>query len=297
MSPKDLSLALVVIVAWGLNFVVIKVGLDGVPPMLLGALRFSLAALPAIFFIKRPALPLRWLLAYGLTISLGQFAFLFSAMAVGMPAGLASLVLQSQAFFTLFLAALLLGERLRASNLLGLLIAAAGLLLIGLQSGGAMTLAGLALTICAAVMWGTGNIITKKVGRVDLLALVVWGSLIPPLPFFALSWLLEGPALIESSLRGISLSSILAIVYLAFVATLLGYGLWSRLLSRYPASQIAPFSMLVPVIGLSSSAWLLDEKLSPLQMAGALLVMGGLLVNVFGARLFGRFLQVQGRPL
>jgi O-acetylserine/cysteine efflux transporter len=297
MSPKDLCLAVVVIVAWGLNFVVIKVGLDGVPPMLLGALRFTLAALPAIFFIKRPALPLRWLLAYGLTISLGQFAFLFSAMAVGMPAGLASLVLQSQAFFTLFLAALLLGERLRASNLLGLLVAAAGLLLIGLQSGGAMTLAGLALTICAAAMWGMGNIITKKVGRVDLLALVVWGSLIPPLPFFALSWLLEGPELIESSLRGIGLSSILAIVYLAFVATLLGYGLWSRLLSRYPASQIAPFSMLVPVIGLSSSAWLLDEQLSQLQMAGALLVMVGLLVNVFGARLFGRFLQVQGRPL
>ncbi|KFX71535.1 acetylserine transporter [Pseudomonas taeanensis MS-3] len=297
MSPKDLCLAVVVIVAWGLNFVVIKVGLDGVPPMLLGALRFTLAALPAIFFIKRPALPLRWLLAYGLTISLGQFAFLFSAMAVGMPAGLASLVLQSQAFFTLFLAALLLGERLRASNLLGLLVAASGLLLIGLQSGGAMTLAGLALTICAAAMWGMGNIITKKVGRVDLLALVVWGSLIPPLPFFALSWLLEGPALIESSLRGIGLSSILAIVYLAFVATLLGYGLWSRLLSRYPASQIAPFSMLVPVIGLSSSAWLLDEQLSQLQMAGALLVMVGLLVNVFGARLFGRFLQVQGRPL
>ena len=297
MSPKDLCLAVVVIVAWGLNFVVIKVGLDGVPPMLLGALRFTLAALPAIFFIKRPALPLRWLLAYGLTISLGQFAFLFSAMAVGMPAGLASLVLQSQAFFTLFLAALLLDERLRASNLLGLLVAAAGLLLIGLQSGGSMTLAGLALTICAAAMWGMGNIITKKVGRVDLLALVVWGSLIPPLPFFALSWLLEGPALIESSLRGIGLSSILAIVYLAFVATLLGYGLWSRLLSRYPASQIAPFSMLVPVIGLSSSAWLLDEQLSQLQMAGALLVMVGLLVNVFGARLFGRFLQVQGRPL
>jgi O-acetylserine/cysteine efflux transporter len=297
MSPKDLCLALVVIVAWGLNFVVIKVGLDGVPPMLLGALRFSLAALPAIFFIKRPALPLRWLLAYGLTISLGQFAFLFSAMAVGMPAGLASLVLQSQAFFTLFLAALLLGERLRASNLLGLLVAAAGLLLIGLQSGRAMTLAGFALTICAAAMWGMGNIITKQVGRVDLLALVVWGSLIPPLPFFALSWLLEGPALIESSLRGIGLSSILAIVYLAFVATLLGYGLWSRLLSRYPASQIAPFSMLVPVIGLSSSAWLLDEQLSPLQMAGALLVMVGLLINVFGARLFGRVFQVQGRPL
>ncbi|WP_372868578.1 EamA family transporter, partial [Pseudomonas sp.] len=133
MSPKDLLLALVVIIVWGLNFVVIKIGLHDMPPMLLGALRFMLAAFPAVLFIKRPQIPLRWLLLYGLTISLGQFAFLFYAMSVGMPAGLASLVLQSQAFFTLLFAALFLGERLRLANLFGLLVAAAGLLLIGLQ--------------------------------------------------------------------------------------------------------------------------------------------------------------------
>lgn len=288
MSPKDLLLALLVIGVWGLNFVVIKVGLHDMPPMLLGALRFLLAAFPAILFIRRPQLPLRWLLAYGLTISLGQFAFLFSAMAVGMPAGLASLVLQAQAFFTLLLAALMLGERLRAGNLLGLLVAAGGLLLIGLQGERSMTLAGFALTICAAAMWALGNIVTRKLGKVDLVGLVVWGSLVPPLPFLALSWWLEGPAAIGSALRGIGLDSILVLVYLAFGATLLGYGLWSRLLSRYPVSQVAPFSLLVPVVGLSSAALLLDEHLGALQLLGALLVLLGLLINVWGGWLFGR---------
>nr|WP_269137860.1 EamA family transporter [Pseudomonas sp. MMS21 TM103] len=281
-------LALVVIIVWGLNFVVIKIGLHDMPPMLLGALRFMLAAFPAVLFIKRPQIPLRWLLLYGLTISLGQFAFLFYAMSVGMPAGLASLVLQSQAFFTLLFAALFLGERLRLANLFGLLVAAAGLLLIGLQGDRLMTLAGFFLTIGAASMWALGNIVTRKLGKVNLVGLVVWGSLVPPLPFLALSWLVEGPEAIEAALRGISLDSILVLIYLAFGATILGYGLWSRLLSRYPVSQVAPFSLLVPVVGLTSSALLLDERLGALQVLGALLVMLGLLINVCGGWLYGR---------
>jgi len=285
MTPKDLLLALLVIVVWGLNFVVIKVGLHGMPPMLMGALRFMLAAFPAILFVRRPQVPLRWMLAYGMTISVGQFAFLFYAMYVGMPAGLASLVLQSQAFFTLFFAALFLGERLRRSNLFGLLVAASGLVLIGLQGGQAMTLAGFALTIAAASMWALGNVVTRKLGKVNLVGLVVWGSLIPPLPFLALSLWLEGPELISQSLRSLSLDSLLVLAYLAFGATILGYGLWSRLLSRYPASQVAPFSLLVPVVGISSSALLLGERLGSLQMVGAALVMAGLLINVWGGRL------------
>lgn len=291
MTPKDLLLALLVIVVWGLNFVVIKVGLHGMPPMLMGALRFMLAAFPAILFVRRPQVPLRWMLAYGMTISLGQFAFLFYAMYVGMPAGLASLVLQSQAFFTLFFAALFLGERLRGSNLFGLLVAASGLVLIGLQGGQAMTLAGFALTIAAASMWALGNVVTRKLGKVNLVGLVVWGSLIPPLPFLALSLWLEGPELISHSLRSLSLDSLLVLAYLAFGATILGYGLWSRLLSRYPASQVAPFSLLVPVVGISSSALLLDERLGSLQMVGAALVMAGLLINVWGGRLLDSWRQ------
>ena len=288
MQPKDLLLALVVIIVWGMNFVVIRIGLDDMPPMLLGALRFLLAAFPAVLFIKRPQVPLRWLLAYGLTISLGQFAFLFSAMSVGMPAGLASLVLQSQAFFTLLFAVLFLGERFRLVNLLGLLVAAGGLLLIGAQGDGLMTLAGFLLTLCAAAMWALGNIVTRKLGKVNLVGLVVWGSLIPPLPFLALSWLLEGPEAIEAALRGFSPTSMLVLVYLAFGATILGYGLWSRLLSRYPASQVAPFSLLVPVVGITSAALLLGEHLSSLQLVGALLVMLGLLLNVCGGWLQAR---------
>lgn len=291
MTPKDLLLALLVIVVWGVNFVVIKVGLHDMPPMLLGALRFLLAAFPAILFVKRPQVPLRWLLAYGLTISLGQFACLFYAMYVGMPAGLASLVLQSQAFFTLFFAALLLGERLRASNLVGLLVAAAGLTLIGVQGGQVMTLAGFALTIAAASMWALGNIVTRKLGKVNLVGLVVWGSLIPPLPFLGLSLWLDGPQVIETAIRGLSLDSLLVLAYLAFGATILGYGLWSRLLSRYPASQVAPFSLLVPVVGLSSAALLLDERLGSLQLIGAGLVMAGLLINVWGGRLLDSLRQ------
>ncbi|WP_434107182.1 EamA family transporter [Paraburkholderia caffeinilytica] len=289
MSPRDLLLALVVVVAWGVNFVVIKVGLHGVPPMLLGALRFTLAAVPAVFFVKRPQIPWRWLFAYGATISFGQFAFLFSAMYVGMPAGLASLVLQAQAFFTLIFAALFLHERFRVPNVVGLLIAAGGLAVIGMQGGHAMTLAGFVLTLCAACSWALGNIVTKKVGKVDLVGLVVWGSLIPPLPFFALSYAFEGPQRIVAALSGISAMSIFAIVYLAFIATLIGYGLWSRLLSRYPASQVAPFSLLVPIVGLASASLFLDEQLSEAQIVGALLVMAGLAVNVFGGWVMQRF--------
>ncbi|WJF89690.1 EamA family transporter [Paraburkholderia bonniea] len=292
MSPKDLLLALVVVLAWGVNFVVIKIGLHGVPPMLLGALRFTLAAVPAVFLVKRPAVPWRWLLAYGGTISLCQFVFLFSAMSSGMPAGLASLVLQAQAFFTLIFAVLFLQERFRVQNAAGLLIAAVGLAVIGLDGGHTMTLAGFALTLCAAVSWALGNIVTKKIGafgRIDLVGLVVWGSVIPPLPFFALSYVFEGPQRIGAALAGISVTSVLAVVYLSFVATLLGYGLWSRLLSRYPASQVAPFSLLVPIVGLASAAWLLDEHLSLMALGGAALVMTGLAVNVFGGWVAQRF--------
>lgn len=294
MSPKDLLLALVVVLAWGVNFVVIKVGLHGVPPMLLGALRFLLAAFPAVLFVKRPNVPLKWLLAYGATISFGQFAFLFSAMFVGMPAGLASVVLQAQAFFTLGFAALFLHERFHARNVVGLLIAALGLALIGMQStagGGAqaMTIAGFALTLCASVMWALGNIVTKKVGKVDLVGLVVWASLIPPLPFLVLSYFFEGPLRIEHALEGIGMSSVLAVVYLAFVATVLGYSLWGRLISKYPASQVAPFSLLVPIIGLASASLMLGERLTGAEIGGAALVMIGLFVNVFGGWVRQRF--------
>jgi O-acetylserine/cysteine efflux transporter len=286
MPLKDWLAALIVITAWGVNFVVIKIALDEVPPLLLGALRFSVVAFPAILFVRRPKVPWRTVILYGLTISLGQFVFLFSAMAAGMPAGLASLVLQSQAFFTVLIAALVLGERVQRHNVLGMVVAIAGLFLIAKGApAGSVPLLAFFLTLVAALSWATGNIVAKGAGKQDMLGLVVWGALIPPLPFLALSAIIESPATMQSALAHMSYVGVSAVLYLALVATIIGYVLWGRLLVRHPVSQVAPLSLLVPVIGLVSSAWLLDERMDWVQWIGGAIVMLGLTVNVFGPRL------------
>ena len=291
MTPRDLLLALLVVVVWGVNFVVIKAGVSELPPLLLGALRFVAAAFPAVLLFRRPDVPLRLLLAYGLTISVGQFAFLFTAIHVGMPSGLASLVLQSQAFFTMLFAAFWLKETWRPSQLGGLVLAACGLALIGSAHGVSMPLGGFLLTLLAASMWAAGNIVTREIGRhgpVDMQALVVWASLVPPLPFLLLSLLIEGPTTIGDALAAFSLQSAAAIAYLAWVATLLGYGIWSRLLSRYPANVVAPFSLLVPVVGLTTGWIVYGEELQPVHFAGGALLMAGLAVNLLRARIMAR---------
>tara|TARA_R110001583_G_scaffold29807_4_gene103827 strand:+ start:6705 stop:7592 length:888 start_codon:yes stop_codon:yes gene_type:complete len=292
MSTKDRMLALLIILAWGVNFVVIRWGLDELPPMLLGALRFSLVAFPAVLFIRPPKLPLKWLLAYGSTISLGQFALLFSAMHAGMPAGLASLVLQAQAIFTLIFALIFLGEHWHKMQLVALLIAASGLALLASKTAdNSSTAIGFLLTLAAAAAWGLGNIINRKIGQlgsVNLLSLVVWSALIPPLPFILLSYWLEGPELIYNSLSQMGPKSMLAVLYLAGVATIFGYSSWAHLLRHYPASQVAPLTLMVPVVGLIT-AWLaLGETLGLWQLVGIVLVMLGLLVNTFGAKLFNQ---------
>ncbi|QLH51375.1 MAG: EamA family transporter [Candidatus Accumulibacter cognatus] len=290
MRPRDLVLALLVVVVWGVNFAVIKTGVAEVPPLLLGALRFLLAACPAVFFLRAPKVPWQLYLAYGMTISVGQFAFLFSAIHVGMPSGLASLVLQSQAFFTMLFAALWLKEGWRRSQLVGLLLAACGLALIGSAHGLSMPLLGFLLTVAAASLWAAGNIVTRAVaacGPINQLAFVVWASLVPPLPFLALSLLIEGPPAMAAALSDFSLRAFAAVAYLAWAATLLGYGLWTRLLSRYPANQVAPFSLLVPVVGLTTGWLVFDEVLRPVHLAGGALLMLGLAVNLFTTRLLG----------
>jgi O-acetylserine/cysteine efflux transporter len=271
------------------NFAVIKVGVADVPPLLLGALRFILAAFPAVLFLRPPKVPLRWYLMYGMTISVGQFALLFSAIHVGMPTGLASLVLQSQSFFTLVFAAFFLKEHWRANQLMGLMLAAVGLVLIGSAHGLSMPLGGFLLTLAAAVMWASGNIVTRTIstfGPMNQLAFVVWASVIPPIPFVLLSLWLEGPAAIEAALTHLSAASIASVGYLAWVATLFGYGVWTRLLSRYPANRVAPFTLLVPLVGLTTGWLVFGEALRPVHFAGGALLMAGLLLNLFGAPLF-----------
>lgn len=291
LRTKDLLLILTVILVWGVNFAVIKVGVADVPPLMLGGLRFLLAAFPALLFLRPPKVPLRLYVLYGMTISVGQFSLLFTAIHVGMPTGLASLVLQSQAFFTMVFAAFWLKERWQANQLAGLVLAGCGLMLIGSAHGLSMPLAGFVLTVAAAAMWACGNIVTRAVGRfgpMNQLAFVVWASLVPPVPLLLLSAWIEGPQAMATALAHFSWSAMGAVAYLAWAATLFGYGVWTALLSRYPANRIAPFSLMVPLVGLTTGWIVFGEVLKPIHFAGGALLMAGLLVNLFGGRLFAR---------
>jgi len=288
LSPLVLwSTALVVTALWGFNFVVIAVGVRDVPPLLLACLRFVLASVPAVFFVKRPAVGWKPVVLYGVLLGIGQFGFLFTAIQWGAPAGLSSVILQSQAFFTVLLAVPFLGEKLRWNHLVGLVIAGAGLVLMGWTKApsGAFSVPwpALVLLILAALMWAGANVVTKTMGPVDTLSLVVWSSLVPPVPLFVLSWFLEGGAAVTTALAHFSWMSLGAVAYLAFLSTLVGYGLWNWLIVKRGAGAVAPFS-LVPIFGVSSSWLILGEALTPGHFLAAGLILGGLVIHVFGGR-------------
>ncbi|NIY92260.1 EamA family transporter [Vibrio diazotrophicus] len=293
MSIRDRFLALAIVLVWGVNFVVIKVGLQGMPPLLLAGLRFAFVALPAIFFIKRPQVPLKWLVAYGLTINFLQFSLLFWALKVGMAAGLASLLLQAQAFITLGFGVLLLKEKVRIHNMIAVSVAGAGIYLLAAAQGHdstSLTLFTLVLIIGAAAFWALGNIVNKVIMQrypVPTMSLIVWSALVPMVSFFISSYVIEGPELIVESLINIQWHNIFSIIYLSLLATILGYGGWSYLLSRYETSMVAPLSLLVPVFGLLSAWILLGESLSLYQIIGVLVIAMGLVINVFGKNWFG----------
>jgi O-acetylserine/cysteine efflux transporter len=277
-------LALLIVAIWGSNFVAIKLALHDVPPLLLGTLRFVFVALPAVFFLRRPAIPVGRLLTYGLSMFGFQFGFLFLGMKLGVPAGLASLVLQFQVFVTMALAAAGLKERISLAQIAGALIAGAGFVLVGLHTSGDVTVAGLGCVLLAATSWGFANFTSKRLGQVNPLALVVWGSLVVPVPMAVASLVFEGPELIVHSLSHLGGPAILSLAYIVYLSTLVAYSLWSWLLARHPATAVTPFALLVPVVGLLSSAVLLGEPLPAWKVAAAALVIAGLALNVFGPR-------------
>ena len=294
MKPIHIFQALIVVLVWGVNFVVIRWGLNEVPPFLLATLRFICAFLPVVFFIRKPTLPWSWLIAYGLLNSFAQFAFLFWAMRVGMPAGLASVVHQSQVFFTLILSVLILQQRTQLTQWLGLAFAVLGLGLMAYGRGtglGHMTGIGLTFNLLGALSWAGGNIVVsamRKTGHTpDALGLVVWSSVVPIVPFALLSWWFERS--VYPQWHEVTWHSAVSVLYLAWVATLLGYALWSRLLGLYEPNRVAPFSLLVPVVGLLTAWVVLGEQLNVWQWWGSLALMVGLVVNLFGARLLGWF--------
>lgn len=288
LTPRDLLLTLATVTLWGFSFVPMKVALRELPPFAVAALRFFFAAFPLVFVIKRPRLPFRDLAGYGVAIGIGQFGLLFLALKLGMTAGMASLVIQMQVFFTVGLAVAFLGDRVQRHNLLGAGIATVGIIILGAQqlNGGAdATPIGFVLVIVAAFAWGVGNAISKHAAAEhdpDMFALVVWSSLIPPLPLAALSFLFEGGASVWGAVSSASALTWACVLCLAWGATLFGFASWARLLHRYPTGLIAPFGLLIPVSGIACGAIFLGESLAPLQAVGVALVLAGLVENLYG---------------
>lgn len=285
LSRGDLLRALAVVVIWGLNFVVMKLGLQGLSPMLLGALRFVAASLPFIAFVRPPALPWRFVIGYGLTQGVGQFGLLFLGLKLGMTAGMASVVMQTQVFFTLVLAMPLLREHTRPAQWLGVGVALAGLATIASAHGqapGQMTLVGFVLTLGAAFMWASSNIVVRRAarhGHYEPVGFIVWSSLVPIVPFTALALATDGPGQVLHQLQSLDARAVFAVLYLALLATILAYAMWTRLLQRHPAARVTPFSLLVPVVGLWAAWAAFDEAPALRQWIGTAAVLAGLLIN------------------
>ncbi|WP_055569671.1 EamA family transporter [Streptomyces atriruber] len=281
MRPAHVCLAVLVAAVWGVNFVVIEVGLGHFPPLLFSALRFLVAALPAVFFVGRPKVAWKWIVGVGLVLGVAKFGLLFIGMDAGMPAGLSSLVLQVQAVFTGFFAFLALGERPGRVRLTGMVIALGGIAVAAVDEGETGPLTAFALLMGAAACWGVSNVLTRKASPPDSLNFMVWVSTVPVLPLLALSLLFEGPSRDLAALRSLDWQGAGIIVYVAWVTTVFGFGAWGHLLRRHPASTVAPFSLLVPVFGMSSAALVLGESVSGLRWCAAALLVGGVALASF----------------
>ena len=285
MKPSDILLALVTVIIWGFNFLVIKIGLQGLPPILFTALRFTFAALPMVFLIKRPAVPWKLLAGYAMFQFALQFTLLFSGMKLGLPPGLASLVIQLQAFFTIGLAMLVLGERPLPSQLLGALIALSGMVLVALNLESTATVIGFLMVVGGGFSWAVANIFTKKIGVINPLALVVWGSLLASPPLLIASAFIEGPTAWAAAAAQLNWVSVGAVLFQSYPNTILGFGIWSVLMRKYPTATVAPFTLLVPVTGMLSAAILLGEPLQWWKITAGMLVLSGLALNLLGPRI------------
>ena len=280
LSPADALLALAIMAVWGTNFVVIRIALDVLPPLLLAALRFTFVFLPLALILPRPKVSWRNLASYGVFIGMGQFGLLFIAMNGMISPGLASLVVQMQVFFTIGLAMLRNAERLGPHHILALALAIAGMGVIVAHNGHGATALGVVLTLGAAASWAMGNQIAREAGPVNLLAYVVWASLFSLIPLYALAFLLEGSTAMLHGLKQAGFATWAVVLWQSVGNTMFGYGCWAYLLARYPAATITPMSLLVPVFGFAASAFWLGEPIEGWKIAAAVLVMAGLAVNL-----------------
>jgi len=276
MPARSVALLILVTAVWGVNFVVIHVGLDHFPPLLFNALRFTLMALPALFFVGRPRIPWRFVLGFGFLLGVVKFGLLFVSLDLGLPVGLSSLLLQLQVIFTIVFAGFVLRERPRREQMAGAGIAFAGLAVIGVDRAASAPILPFLLILAAAAAWGVTNVITRVAQPPDPLAMLVWASLVPPIPLVGLSLLFEGPAEMGDALASVDARGIAALLFVALVSGLFGFAAWTTLLKRHTAATVTPFALLVPVFGIATAALLLGERPTALELGGAVLICAGL---------------------
>jgi O-acetylserine/cysteine efflux transporter len=290
LRAPHVALALLIVAIWGTNFVVIKVGLRDFPPFLFALLRFVFSAVPFLFLVKRPDVPLKWLAAYGVLLGAGQFGLLFFAMRADISPGLASLIIQTQVPFTIVLSMLLFHEKVARVAVAGMVLAAAGLGLIGWHLDASVTARGVVMVLAAALCWACANAVVKKASvesghSIDMLAFVVWSSLfaVPPLLLMTLGF--EGAGKVLQAMAAAHLDAWVALAWQVIGNTLFGFAAWSWLLTRYDAAVISPYALLVPVFGMGSSALLLGEPLPAWKFHAAALVLGGIaLITLAGKK-------------
>ncbi|MER7011068.1 EamA family transporter [Saccharopolyspora sp. NPDC000359] len=274
---------MLVAVLWGANFIALDFGLGQFPPFFFAGLRFAVL-LPLLFFVPLPGVPWKWLVGYGLCFGALQFAFLFVAMNIGMPTGLASLVQQASAPFTVALGALLLRERITGLQVVGILTAVVGMVVIGWHRAQSAALVPMLITVCGAFSWALGNLCARKADARNPLHLTLWISIVPPLPMFALSAAFEGPsagwdALVSVFDSATGWYALAGLTYTSLLATIVGSGLWTTLMGRYPASRVAPFSLLVPIVGFTTAWLVLGEQPHPVELAAGAVVVSGVLLG------------------
>jgi O-acetylserine/cysteine efflux transporter len=278
------ALALIVVLIWGTNFVFIRIGLDELEPFTFASLRFILVVFPLVFFFPKPQVSWRSLISYGVFIGFGQFGLLFWAMQENVTPGLASLIIQMQVFFTIFLAVLLANERITGTQLFALCLCFIGLLLIILFTDGTTTSVGIVVVLIAALSWSCGNLVVKNAGKVNVLAYIAWSSIFALPPLVLMAVINQPMEQIGASVLQASWKTWSVIVWQSVGNTMIGYGLWNFLLNRYPASSVAPWALLVPVFGMSASALMLGEVMPWWKLAAMGLIIAGLAINIWGAR-------------
>ncbi len=297
MKLHHLLLAILVTALWGLNFSVIKLGLTSVDPFILAGLRFTLCALPAIFFIPKPDVAWRYIIGYGLIFGIGLWGVVNLGIKTGLSAGIASLVLQFSAFFTMLLGAWVFKETITRYQLAGIGVALCGLSSIIFIADGSVTAAGLVLVLLGAAAWSVTNIINKKAGTKQVFAFLVWSSAFSPIPLFLLDYLVNGTSGYSALVNQIDHRAVLSILFQVYPNTLFGYWVWNSLLKQYPVSTVAPLSLLVPIFGMLGSVVIFDESLSSMKIVAVGLIVSGLAVGLYGQRIRNALFADRSRPL